>query len=393
MAVATYDPFLPEVHADPYPSYHALREAEPVHRSALLGLWVATRYEDCALILRDDHLSADRTNALGFRPAPGVLNDRSMLGLDPPDHTRLRKLVMKAFTPRTVEDLRSLVEGLVADGLDRAAARGGVELIDELAYPLSATVIATMMGLRAADWPRFRRWSQAQVASLDPMTGRDRGRVLAYQAARDELATYLRDEIADRRRAPRDDLTSLLVAAEEEGDVLTGRELVIMLNLILVGGYETTVNLIGNGVLALLQHPDQLALLRERPELIEPAVEEFLRFDGPVQLRSRVAMRDFELGGHRIGRGEQVMALTGAANRDPERYPEPDRLDITRHPNPHLTFGHGIHFCLGAPLARMEAQVAVGALVERFPHMRLAGTPERADTITLRGLRRLPLAL
>jgi cytochrome P450 len=389
----TYNPLLPEVRRDPYPTYRALREADPVHRRPFMGAWVLTRYRDVASVLRDDRMSADGTRASGYEELQEAPGPRSMLVVDPPHHTRLRALVSKAFTPRAVERLRPRIEVLVAGALERAAVRGGLELVDELAYPLPVTVIAEMLGVPPEDWPRFRGWSRALVANLDPLSGRDAAQVATALQARQALGRYLSGIIDRRRLEPGEDLISGLLAVEETGDVLTQAELVVMANLLLVAGHETTVNLITNGTLALLQHGQQLALLREQPELIQPAVEELLRWDSPVQLTARVAMEELDLAGHRVRRGESVLALLGAANRDPDQFAEPDRVDITRTPNPHLSFGRGIHFCLGAPLARLEAQIAIAGLVARFPRLRLAGAPERGPTVTLRGLTRLPLAV
>ena len=393
MDVLTYNPFLPEVRADPYPTYHALREADPVHRSPFMGMWILTRYRDVATVLRDPHFLADRTKWEGFQELPDVEPTRSLLSLDPPDHTRMRNLVGRAFTPRVVERLLPQARAIVDGALDAAAARGGLELIEDLAYPLPVAVIARMLGVPEADWPRFREWSRVLVASLDPLSIQESERVAEFRAAQDAISDYLAGVVALRRREPRDDLISALIAVEERGDALSERELLVMLILLLVAGHETTVNLIGNGVLALLRHPDQLALLRCRPELLESAVEELLRWDSPVQLTARVVGEDCELGGRALRRGELVMTLLGAANRDPARFPDPDRLDLARAPNQHFAFGRGIHFCLGAPLARLEGRVAIGSLVHRFPGLRLAGEPERSETITLRGLHRLPLAV
>jgi cytochrome P450 len=231
------------------------------------------------------------------------------------------------------------------------------------------------------------------VANLDPLSGRDPGQVATALEARQALGRYLSGIVDRRRLEPGEDLISGLLAGEGAGEVLTQGELVVMANLLLVAGHETTVNMITNGTLALLGHGQQLALLREQPELIQPAIEELLRWDSPVQLTARVATEDLDLGGHRVRQGESVLALLGAANRDPDQFADPDRLDLTRTPNPHLSFGRGIHFCLGAPLARLEAQIVIAGLVARFPKLRLAGEPERSPTVTLRGLTRLPLAV
>ena len=391
--VLTYNPFLPEVREDPYPQYRALREADPVHRSPFLNMWVLTRYEDVSLVLRDQRFSADRTKLEGFQALEGFQPVRSLLSLDPPDHTRLRTLVTKAFTPRVVEQLRAQAQAIVDGALDRAASHGEMELIEDLAYPLPVAVIAGMLGVPRDDWPRFREWSRVLVGSLDPVALPDSDQIAAVRAAEDALSEYLSGVVAERRREPQDDLISALIAVEERGDVLNERELLVMLNLLLVAGHETTVNLIGNGMLALLRNPEQLALLRRRPELLENAVEELLRFDSPVQLTGRIAAEGCEVGGREIGRGQLVLTLLGAANRDPQQFPDPDRLDLTRSPNQHFSFGRGIHFCLGAPLARLEGRIALGSLVSRFAELRQVGEAVRSQTITLRGLTRLPLAV
>jgi cytochrome P450 len=391
--VLTYNPFLPEVREDPYPTYRALREADPVHRSPFMDMWILTRYADVALVLRDGRFLADRTGWEGYQELPGADNTRSMLVLDPPDHTRLRGLVSKAFTPRMVERMSAQAQAIVDAALDAAAERGSLELIEDLAYPLPVTVIARMLGVPEEDWPRFREWSRVLVGALDPVAIQDADRLAEFIAAQKAINDYLADVVSRRRAEPGDDLISALVAVEERGDVLSERELVVMLVLLLVAGHETTVNLIGNGVLALLRSPDQLALLRGRPELLTAALEELVRWDSPVQLTARVVGEDCKLGGRQLRRGELVMPLLGAANRDPAQFPEPDRVQLTREPNQHFSFGRGIHFCLGAPLARLEGRLAIGSLVRRFPDVRLDGEPVRSETVTLRGLRRLPLAV
>jgi len=396
-----YNPLDRRYRADPYPLYRELRERDPFHRSRLAGGWVLTRYEDVGAVLRDGRFLADERKLPGFDRQraqllkAGLIEEGeqlspSMLRSDPPDHTRLRGLVSKAFTPRTVEALRSRVEAIVQELLDRAAADGGMDAIRGLAYPLPVVVIAELLGVPAEDRERFKRWSDDAVSALG--IGRLDDFIRSRDAAR-ELRAYFAQVAEERRREPREDLLSALLAAEEEGDQLTIDEVFATCILLLVAGNETTTNLIGNGLLALLRHPDQLALLRDAPSLIESAVEELLRYDSPVQLTSRFVLEDVELNGHTIAAGQPAIALIGAANRDPEAFAEPERLDITRQENRHLSFGHGIHYCLGAPLARLESQVAFLALLERFPNLRLAGGRlEWGDNLVLRGLKSLPVA-
>jgi cytochrome P450 len=317
---------------------------------------------------------------------------KSMLVSDPPDHTRLRALVSKAFTPRMVEQLRPRIIAIVGELLERMARReGAVDLITDLAYPLPVVVIAELLGVPAEDRVKFQQWSAVVAASLDPLVSSE----LANQVpiARDGLHRYLRGIIAERRRAPRSDLISALVAVEERGDVLSEPELVVMCTLLLIAGHETTVNLIGNGMLALLRHADQLEKLRVEQGLIGVAIEELLRFDSPVQMTGRIALEPVDIDGHTVQPGEWILPLLGAANHDPAQFADPDNLDLARNPNPHVAFGRGIHFCLGAPLARLEGQIAIGALVRRFPNLQLAGEPVRRNQITLRGLQSLPVAV
>ena len=373
---------------DPYSLYRFLLAADPVHWDPELGAWLLARYADVVGSLTDARFSADRTRPdLG---ADAYQLAKSMLVSDPPDHTRLRALVQKAFTPRMVDQLRPRIVAIVGELLDRIAERGdSFDVIADLAYPLPVVVIAELLGVPAEDRVKFHEWSAMLAASLDPQADAQvrEGVVPARQA----LHAYLRGIIAERRRAPRADLISALVAAEEQGEVLREPELVVMCTLLLIAGHETTVNLIGNGLLALLQHPDQLQRLRSDPELISSAVEELLRFDSPVQMTARIALAPVELGGKVIEPGQWVLPLLGAANHDPAQFAEPDSLDLGRTPNPHVAFGRGIHFCLGAPLARVEGQLALGALIRRFGKLSLAGTPVRRDQITLRGLQSLPV--
>jgi len=398
-----FNPFLPEFIENPYPLYHRLRAEDPVHQSPM-GFWVLTRYDDVVTVLRDQ-----RFGRKGFEPLLSALfgsgNEQSgfvtsMLFRDPPDHTRLRALVSKAFTPRVIERLRLRIQEIADELLDRARDAGAMDVVADLAYPLPVIVICEMLGVPASDRDTFKQWSLDIGRSLDAIGMQATGMltdpevVVRGNAARRALTAYFRNGlIPERRQRPRADLLSALIAAEEEGDKLTEGELLATCNLLFVAGHETTVNLIGNGLLALLRHPAQLSALRQDPSLIQSAVEELLRYDGPVQRTGRIPHVDVEIDGKKIAQGEMVVALIGAANRDPARFPDPDRLDITRADNDHIAFGAGIHFCLGAPLARLEAQIAINALIRRIPGLTLATTaPEWRETSVLRGLKALPVA-
>jgi cytochrome P450 len=390
-----FHPMDPEFLENPYPMYHRLRTEEPVHLSPL-GFWVLTRYDDVVSALRDPRLIkepiaayvAERTGMP--QPSMGL----SMLDRDPPDHTRLRGLVSKAFTPRVVENLRPHIQQIVDGLIARAQAKGAMDLIEEFAYPLPVMVICEMLGVPVEDNERFKGWGLALARGLDA-TLLAPGSEIVQQSrdARIALAEYFRALIAERRKAPRSDMLSGLIAAEEAGDKLSEHELLATCILILIAGHETTVNLIGNGTLALLRNPDQLQRLRENPGLIGTAIEELLRYDGPVQRTARIPDQDITIAGHRIAKGEMVMPFIGAADRDPAQFRNPDRLDIGRTENRHIAFGWGIHFCLGAPLARIEAQAAIGTLVHRFPKLALAtDKTEFRPSLTLRGLTRLPVS-
>ncbi|MFI0786917.1 cytochrome P450 [Streptomyces lydicus] len=393
----------PRNQADPYPLYSRWRSQAPLARLDE-QLMVLTRYEDCAAVLRDGrfgHAESDDPRFTGrARPALEVLVDddgrpvRGFLGLNPPGHTRLRALVSQAFTRRRVERLAPRIEALT-DELFTAmeGAPGPVDLIDGLATPLPVAVISELLGVPTADRHRMLTWSHAVARALVPDFLLPPGAAEQEARARQEFTDYLRELVVERRRAPGDDLLSALVGVHDDGDKLTENELLATCTLLLIAGHETTVNLIGNGTLALLRHPDQLARLRSEPDLTDNAVEELLRYDSPVQLTVRFALQDAEVAGVPVPAGTTLLLLIGAANRDPAAYEHPERLDIGRTPVRHLAFGQGIHFCLGAPLARLETRIALRMLLERAPRVSLAGEPEWKDHITLRGLRRLPLSL
>ena len=309
-----------------------------------------------------------------------------MLRIDPPDHTRLRSLVSRAFTPRTVEGLRARIEHVIEEHLDAVADQGGMDVIASLAYPLPVIIIAEMLGIPPEDHAKFKHWSDEVIRGMGVSTDEDNR---ASRRPQRELRAYFEGIAAARRREPREDLLSAMIAAEEEGDRLTADELYETCELLLIAGHETTTNLIGNGLLALLRHPDQFDLLRREPERIEHATEELLRYDSPVQATTRIITEDMTFAGRKVKAGEQLALLIGAANRDPAQFPEPDRLDVTREDVKHVGFGHGIHFCLGAPLARIEAPAAFRAMLERFPNMKLDATvkPKFKDNVILRGRR------
>jgi pimeloyl-[acyl-carrier protein] synthase len=391
----SFNPMDPEFLADPYPTYHRLRAEDPVHYSPL-GFWVLTRYEDVAAVLRDARFIKEPLAALvaarfGAEVPRGV--GLSMLDRDPPDHTRLRGLVSKAFTPRVVEGLRPRIQEIVDGLIARAEAAGSMDLIEEFAYPIPVNVICEMMGVPVQDHERFKGWSLDIARGLDSIwLPPDSEIPRRSAAARHAISDYFRELIAQRRASPRSDLLSALIAAEEAGDKLNEEELLATCILILIAGHETTVNLIGNGVLALLRNPEELRRLRATPGLITTAVEELLRYDGPVQRTARVASDDVTIGGHTIRKGEMVMPFIGAADRDPAHFPEPDRLDLSRADNRHIAFGWGIHFCLGAPLARVEGQIAINTLVRRLPRLAfVSDTVEYRQSLTLRGLKALPV--
>jgi pimeloyl-[acyl-carrier protein] synthase len=391
--MTTFNPMDPKFLADPYPAYHRLRAEDPVHQSPL-GFWVLTRYDDVVATLRDPRCVKEPLAALvaarfGATVPPGV--GLSMLDRDPPDHTRLRSLVSKAFTPRVVEGLRPRIQQIVDRLIARAQAAGSMDLIEEFAYPIPVNVICELLGVPVEDHDQFKGWSLDIARGLDSVLLPPDSEVPRRSvAARHAMGDYFRRLIAERRASPRSDLLSALIAAEEAGEKLTEEELLATCILLLIAGHETTVNLIGNGTLALLRHPGELRRLRETPGLIVNAVEELLRYDGPVQRTARVPAIDITIGGRTIGKGEMVMPFIGAADRDPSQFPDPDRLDLGRADNRHIAFGWGIHFCLGAPLARVEGQIAIDTLVRRLPKLELVShEPEYRQSLTLRGLKML----
>ena len=390
----SYNPLSAEMAQDPYPTYAKLRGRDPVHRSRLMDAWVFSRFSDADAILRDHrHFSSDprKRVASGRRASLPRVEEPSMLFLDPPDHTRLRALVNKAFTPRAVAALEPHIRELMTTLLDAVDDPAAFDLMEAVAKPLPVIVIAEMLGIPPEDRAQFAVWSDQRARILEPTLSPEERETA--DAAMRSLDEYLVPIISERKADPKDDIISALAQAEEEGDKLTEREVLIMLRLLLVAGNETTTNLIGNGVLALLRHPDQLAALREDPGLIPSAVEELLRFDSPVQVDMRSVRDDCDVNGFPLRRGDSVVMLLGAANRDPDRFEAPDRLDVRRGDQNHLAFGRGIHHCLGAPLARLEGRVVLEALIERFGSMRLLeDRPAFRSSVVLRGLLALPVA-
>ena len=401
------NPFEPGYFDDPYAQYAAVREADPVHLSPI-GMVMLFRYEDVHRVLRDPSLSVEEKNAqpLPVRLDPDIQEmvdargeggTHTMLNLDPPDHHRLRRLVSKVFTPRTVEELHPRVQELVDGHLDAVVARGTgeMDLIADLAFPLPFVVISDMLGIpESADRNQLREWSGAIVKTFDPILTREE-QLAAFHAI-DSINAFINETIEWKRTNPGDDLLTALIAAEDEGDRLSSEELIEQVMLLYVAGHETTVNLVGNGTLALLRRREQLELLQGDPSLDANLPDELLRYDSPVQMSRRITLKPYEVGGHVIEPGTFLMTCLGSANRDPAKWGDSaDRVDLRRaDANQHVAFGGGFHSCLGAHLARLEARVAIGTLVRRFPNVELAtDTPEWNGRVVLRGLTRLPLTI
>ena len=400
-----WNPFDPEFRADPYPYYDRLRTEAPAYRDPA-GTTVLTRYRDVFATLRSNQVSRDvEANAIFDESDPVAMRRRerrrgsakSILNLDPPDHTRLRRLVSKAFTPRAIESLRPRIEAMVDARLDLAAERGTIELIDDLAFPVPFQVISELLDMPMDRADELREWSQTLTQGLEPTSTIDD--LDASEAAIMQLIPYLIEVIESRRARPGDDLLSGLLAVEDGGDTLSPAELISFVVLLYVAGHETTVNLIGNGMLALLRNPDQLDDWRRDPALDAAAVDELLRFDGPVQHTVRVAMEPMAFEGARgdqivVEPGRRILTVLGAANHDPAMFENPHRLWL-RRPNAskHTAFSAGFHYCLGASLAKLEASVALTRFIRRFDTIELAGEPHFRDRITIRGVDRLPLTV
>lgn len=387
----------PAVLADPYPLYRRLREEDPVHWDPFLHTWVVTRYADVITVLLT--FSADRTPSPAQMTSMGLgsiepiaqVMVKQMLFMDAPAHTRLRKLCSMAFTPRRVDAMVSQIQN-IADGLiDSVAASGRMDVIADFASPFPAIVTAGLLGVPVGDHQQLKAWS-ADFAEMLGNFQHNPDRVGRVLRTVEDMTAYFRDAIREQRRKPRDGLIRSLMDAEVEGQRLTEEEVIANTIVTMVGGQETTTNLIGNGLLTLLRQPERLAELRDDPSIIEPAVEELLRYESPSQHTARIAHEDVVMGGKHIRKGDAVMAVMAAGNRDPDRFPDPDRLDLSRQDNRHLAFGWAAHFCFGAPLARMEGQIAFSTLLRRLPDLALAA--DRVgwrENLGLRGLNALPV--
>lgn len=404
----------PRMRSRPHGLYRALRTIDRTHHSPI-GIWILSGHQDVAAALRHPQVGNDESKAdlsalnlglmrrgrslsspehwLAERDRPFYrMTSRLLLFTDPPDHTRLRGLVAKAFTPRRIQALAPRVTEMVEESLDRLAPARRMELLTDFAYPLPARVICALLGVPEEDHGLIIRHAPALALALDPGPMRTPAAVDAADRAILELEEYLGGLVESRRRQPQDDLLSALVAAEADGDRLDKEELMTTVILLLIAGHETTANVIGNGLACLLRHPTQLARLRDDPDVERTAVEELLRYEGPINMTERITRADIELNGTAIPAGRILVLLLPAANRDPEVFRDPERLDLARDPNPHVAFGGGAHFCLGAALARLEAQAALPALVRRFPDLRVTGPVRHRPGFTIRGLRRLDLA-
>lgn len=393
------NPITPEFLANPYPHFKRMREEAPVYWSEKGKQWMLTRYEDVHGVLKDMSYEKrlqrwQQVNPLVkmLPPVSSLLKSREnwMLNMDPPDHTRIRSLVNKAFTPNMVNQMRSHIKDIAHELIDKFEKKSEFDLVSDFAFPLPVTVIAEMLGVPSSDRDKFRKWSNALTSTLEP--GVNLVNMNNANKANDELIEYLKPLVEERRKEPREDLISALVAAEEEGSKLTPEELLGNCILILVAGHETTVNLIGNAVRCLLENPEQLALLKSEPTLVNGAITETLRYESPVQMIRRLAGEDMEIGGTKIKEMEMVLLFNGAANRDPEMFENPDKFDIKReNAKKHLAFGHGIHHCLGSSLADAEGQESIAALFARLPNLRLkeGKTIEFRQPFALRGAKEL----
>jgi cytochrome P450 len=396
-----FDPLSPAFRNNPYPTYEMLRASSPILYAEDLNMWFISAYEDVSTLLRDhrfgrsiDHVLTREQRGLPPKSAHlapfNKLSEHSMFDKEPPDHTRLRSLVHKAFTPRRVENLRGQIQTITDQLLDAVQERGTMDMLADFAVPLPVTVIAELLGIPESDRHLLRPWSQ-DIVTMYELDHTQEQEHRAIQAAV-EFSAYLRDLARERREHPQDDLITALALVQEEGDRLTEDELVATCVLLLNAGHEATVNVIGNGMFALLSNPDQFDLLKRQPDAVPTAVEEMMRYDTPLQLFRRWVLEDVTYKGHQFKQGTEIALLFGSANRDPARFDNPDVLDVTRRDNPLISFSLGIHYCLGAPLARLELQIAVATLLRRMPNLRLVEPPQYRDSVVIRGLRELKVA-
>ena len=404
--MSQYDLNSAEFLRDPYPVYDRLRGSDPIYWSAENEYWIVTRYADIVSLIQDDRLSSDRIGAHAsrmppeakqyFRPFFGAVSSW-MLMIDPPDHTRLRGLVNKAFTPAVVDSMRQQVQQLVDDMLTQVKPAGRMDLMNDLANPLPAIVIADLLGVPVTDQRAFKEWSDdiaMGLSGIDSARTKEElfGMYDLAQKSYVSLAAYFREKVAELRASPQNNLLSAFIQAEEQGDRLSEHELIANCVLLMLAGHETTTNLVGNGMLALLRNPDQKDALTREPEAIVVAVEELLRYDSPVQKMARIAKGDMEMAGKQIKQGQLVCFSFAAGNRDPAQFEAPEKLDIARRPNRHLAFGHGLHYCVGAALARLEGQIAVNTILAELPGLKLETQDlEWNRNLTLRGLKALPV--
>jgi cytochrome P450 len=392
-----FNPIDPAFRDNPYPHYPALREGAPRKFNIFIPTTLVARYDDCLAVLRDhEHFSSHPPEMLAtlraeFGPFAGA---STMLDSDPPAHTRLRRLVSRAFTPRRIKDIEPRIRAIANELLDRIAERGSFDLMEDLASPLPMIVIAEMLGVPPEEHAQFKTWSNNIIeGGRGAFRGVTPGEKVKSNSQ--ELRSYLSEQIERRRREPGEDLITALVQAHDEGGSLSSEELLAFVVLLLLAGNETTTNLIGNGTLALMRHPEQLQRLHADPGLIPTAIDEMLRFDSPVQSTVRTCTANTNIGGTDIAAGELVFVIIASANHDARRFPNPDDFDVARTPNDHLAFGEGIHFCLGANLARLEGAIAISSMVERFPNLRLADAAaplQYRGSYLLRGLKTLPMA-